>query len=86
MMFWGEVCYKNSTIIGNVMKHKSDATSTWKTVISNVKPMGNSISRVRIKNDTVLLCNNITIVCESEVIAVERIVPYSHWHLSKIKR
>ncbi len=53
--FLGGVCYKTSFIIGNVMKLKSDATSTWKSMIASVKSLCYNISRVRIDNDTVLL-------------------------------
>ena len=74
----GGVCYKTSTIFGNVMKHKSDATATWKSMISSVKSYGYKISRMRIDNDTVLLSKEFTLVYETEGIAVEWTVPYSH--------
>ena len=77
--FLGGVCYKISLIIGNLMKLKSDATSTWKSITAGVKSLGHSISRVRIDNDTVFLCKEFTQLCEFEGIAVERTVPYSHW-------
>jgi len=86
MWFWGGVCYKTSTIFGNVMKHKSDNSSTWKSMISSVKSYGYKISRLRIDNDTVLLPKEFTLVCETEGIAMERVVPYSHGQLSKIER
>jgi hypothetical protein len=50
--FLGGVCYKTSSVIGNVMKHKSDAPFTWRTMIASVKSFGYSIKRVRIDNDT----------------------------------
>jgi len=53
----GGVCYKTSLIFGNLMKFKSDATITWKSIIAKVKSMGHSISRLRIDNDTVFLCS-----------------------------
>ena len=72
------VCYKNSTIIGDVIKHQSDATSTWKSIVSSVKFLGHGISRVRMNNDTALIYTKFTHVCESEGIAVKMSVPYSH--------
>jgi hypothetical protein len=84
--FLGGVCYKTSLIFGNVMKHKSDATATWKSMISRVKSYGYKISRLRIDNDTVLISKEFTLVCETEAIAVERTVPYSHWQLGRIER
>ena len=62
MWFLGGVCYKTSAIIGNVMKHNSDATSTWKSMISSVKSFGHRISRVRIDNDTVVLSKEYAVV------------------------
>ena len=56
--FLGGVSYTTSSIIGNVMKHKSDATSTLKSMISSVKSLGYTISRVLIANDTALLCKD----------------------------
>ena len=79
--FLGGSCYKTSTIIGKGMKHKSYATSTWKTMVSNVISLGHVISRVRIDNGTVFLSKEFTLVCKSEGIAVERNIPYSHWQL-----
>jgi hypothetical protein len=61
--FLGGVCFKTSTVIGNVMKHKSDAPSTWKTMISSVKSLGYTISRLRIDNDIVFLSKEFTTVC-----------------------
>ena len=86
MWFLGGVGYKTSTIFGNVMKHISNATSTWKSMISSVKSLGHRISRLRIDNDTVLLSKEFTLVYESKGIEVERIVHYSHWQLGKIER
>jgi hypothetical protein len=68
------------------MKHKSIATSTWKSMISNVKSLGHMISRMRIDNDLVLLSKEFTLVCESEEISSERDVPYFHWQLGMIER
>jgi hypothetical protein len=72
------VCYKTATVFGNVMKHKSDATSTWTSMISSVESLGHIISRASIDNDAVLLCKDFTLVCESEGITRQRTVPYSH--------
>jgi hypothetical protein len=55
MMFLGGVSYNTSTIIGNVMKHKTDAASTWKSMVSSVKSLGQMICLVRIDNGTNLL-------------------------------
>ena len=73
-----EGCYKTSLIFGNLTKLKSNATITWKSMIAKVKSMGHSISRLRIDNDTVFLCSELTALCESEGIYVERTVPYAH--------
>jgi hypothetical protein len=70
-LFSGGVCYKTSIIIGKVMKHKSDATFTWTSMISIVKYQGYNISRVRIDNDTVFLCKEFTLFCEAERRTVE---------------
>ena len=80
------ICYNTPLIFGNLMKLKSDATSTWKSMISAVKTLGHSIFRVSIDNDTVLICTEIIMVCESEGIASERAVPYAHWQLGRIER
>ena len=42
-------------VIGNVMKHKSDAPSTWKSMIASVKSLGHTVSCQRIDNDSVFL-------------------------------
>jgi len=84
--FLGGVCYKTSSVIGNVVKHKSDAPSTWRTMIASVKSFGHSIKRVRIDNDTVFLSKDFTTACAAEGISVERIVPYAHWQLGRIER
>ncbi len=84
--FLGGVCFKTSIVIGNVMKHKSDAFSTGKTMISSVKSLGYTFSRLRIDNDTVFLSKEFTTVCASESIAIERTAPYAHWQLDKIER
>ena len=76
--FLGAVCYKTSTVFGNLMKNKSDATHVWGAMILSVKTMGYTISRVRIDNDTEFFCKEFTDLCSTETIAVERIVPYSH--------
>ena len=60
------------------MKHKSDATSTWKSMISSVKSLGHKISRLRINNDIVLLSKEVTLVCEFEGIEVGQIVATPH--------
>ena len=86
MWLLGGACYKTSTIINNVMMHNSDATSTWKSMISNAKSLGHNISRVHNDNDTVFFCKESTMLCESERIAVEKIVPYSHSQLGRIER
>jgi hypothetical protein len=86
MWLLGSVCYKTSTIFGDLMKDKSDATFVWETMISRVKTMGYTISRVRIDNANVFLCKDFTDLCAAETIAVERIVPYSHWQLGRIER
>jgi hypothetical protein len=80
------VCYKTSTIFGNVIKNKSDSTSIWMSMISNVKPLGHKISRMRIDNDTILRSKEFTLVFEFEGITVERVIPYSHCQLSRIER
>ena len=51
-----------------------------------VKFYGYKISRMRIDNDTVLLSKEFTLVCETEGIAAERTIPYSHWQLGRIER
>jgi hypothetical protein len=85
--FMGGVCYKtSSTIFGNVMKHKSDATSAWKSMISSVKSLGHKISRLRIDNDAVLLSKEVTLVFEAKGITMERTIPYSHRQLGRIER
>jgi hypothetical protein len=76
--FLGGVCFKTSTIIGNVMKYKSDAPHIWKIMIASVKSLGYSVNRVRIDNDTVFLSKDFTIVCTSEGIAIERAVLCAH--------
>ena len=43
--FLGDVFFKTSTVIGNVMKYKSDAPYTWKTMIASVKSLGYSMLR-----------------------------------------
>ena len=55
-------------------------------MISRVKSYGFKISRLRIDTDTVLLSKEFTLVFETEGIAVERTVPYSHWQLGMIER
>jgi hypothetical protein len=84
--FFGGVCFKASTIIGNVMKYKSDAPYTWKTMIASVKFLGYSINRVRIDNDTVFLSKNFRAVCVAACITVERTMPYAHWQLGRMER
>jgi hypothetical protein len=84
--FLGGVCFKTSTVIGNVMRRKSDASFTWKMMIASVKSLGHSISRVRIDNDSVFLSKEFSSVCLAEGIAVERTVPYAHWQLGRIER
>jgi len=80
------IYYKTFVIFGNVMKHKSDSTSTWKSMISSVKSLGHMISRLRIDNGTALLSKEFTLVCETEGVAEERIVPYSLSQLGMIER
>ncbi len=82
--FLGGVCFKTSTVIGNVMKYKSDAPHIWKTIIASVKALGYSINRVRIDNDTVFVSKDFTAVCVEAEIALERTVPYAHWQLGRI--
>ncbi len=48
--------------------------------------MGYSISRLRIDIDTLFLCSEFIALCESEIIFVERTVPYAHWQLGRIER
>jgi hypothetical protein len=55
-------------------------------MISTVEPLGHNISRVRIDNNTVLLCKDFTLVCESEGIGVGRTIHYSPWQLGMIER
>ncbi len=78
MWFLGGVCFKTSTVIGNVMKYKSDAPSTWKTTIVTVKSLCYTISRIRIDNDYVFLSKEFTTVCSKESITVERKVQCAH--------
>ena len=61
--FIGGMCFKISTIIENVMKYKSDAPYTWKTMIDIVKSLGYSVNRVRKDNDTVFISKDFTTVC-----------------------
>ena len=68
--FVGGVCFKTSFVIGNVMKHKSDAPSTWKSMIASVKSLGHTVSRLRIDNDKVFVSKEFTEVCEAESITV----------------
>ena len=68
------------------MKHKSDVTSTWKSMISTIKSMGHSISRVKIDNDTVFLCTEYTAVCEFKGIAIKIAIPHAQWQLGMIER
>jgi hypothetical protein len=84
--FLGAVCYKTSTVFGNLMKNKSDATDVWGAMIQSVKTKAYTICRVRIDNDSVFLCKEFTDLCSTETIAVERTVPYSHWQLGRIER
>ena len=86
MGFLGSVCYKTSTIFVYLRKDKSHATFVWGTMLSRVKTMRYTISRVRIDNDTLFLCKEFTDLCAAENIAVERTVPYSHWQLGRIER
>ena len=79
--FLGGVCFKTSFVIGNVMKHKSDAPSTWKSMIASVKSLGHTVSCMRIDNDSVFLSKEFTELFESESISVERTAPYAHWQL-----
>ncbi len=76
--FLGGVCFKTSTVTGNVMNYKSDTSYTWKTMIASVKSLGYSVNRVRIDNDTVFLSKDFTTVCVAAYIAIERTVPYVH--------
>ena len=81
------VCYKTPLIYGNLMKFKSNANLTWKSMIATVKSIRHSMSRVRIDNDTIFLCADFTTLCESEgIIAYERSVPYAHWKLGRLER
>jgi hypothetical protein len=84
--FLGGVCYKTSTVIGNVMKLKSDTTAGWGSMIVSVKTLSYKVSRIRIDNDTVFLCKEFITVCETEGISLERTVPYSRWKLGRIER
>ena len=60
------------------IKLKSNTIVTWKSMIAKMKSMGNSISRLRIDNDTVFVCSEFTALYELEGVSVERIVPYAH--------
>ena len=55
-------------------------------IISSVRSLGYSISRVRVGNDTILMCKDFILICESEGIAMDKIVPYSHLQLDRINR
>ncbi len=55
-------------------------------MISSVKSLGYTVSRLRIDNDFVFLSKEFTAVCEAENIVVERTVPYAHWQLGRIER
>ena len=59
----GGVCFKTSTIIGNVMKHKFDAPSTWNMMIATVKSLGYTASRIRIDNDSVFFSKEFIALC-----------------------
>ncbi len=61
--FLGGVCFNTSTVIGNVMKYKSDAPSTWKTMIASVKSLGYKVSRLCVDTDSVFMSKEFTAVC-----------------------
>ena len=44
--FLGAACYNISTIIGNLMKHKSDAPIVWKSMIASVQSTGHFVCRI----------------------------------------
>jgi hypothetical protein len=73
-------------LVGILIKNKSVSTVAWCSMIFVVKSIGNIISRVRIDNDTALLCHDFSELCQAEVITVERTITYAHLLMGRIER
>ena len=82
----GAACYASAGILGELMKRKSDAPSTWRRFLAKARRLGRPIKTVRIDNDSVFLSKEFIAICEENDIAIERTAPYAHHQLGRIER